>query len=70
MAEAKVKHVEVMAKLEEFIKDKSEFTNDEVQNYLACSDASAEHYLDELESQGKLRQIGKTGNQVKYQIIS
>lgn len=70
MDEAKEKHAEQISKVEEFIKGKSEVTNDEVQNYLNCSDASAERYLNELESQGKLKQIGKTGRATKYQVMS
>ena len=66
--EAKEKHAEMMKKLEEFLIGKSEVANDEVQNFLGISDASAERYLDELESQGKLTQIGKTGSKTHYQI--
>ena len=66
--EAQEKHAEMMKKLEEFLVGKSEVANDEVQNYLGISDASAERYLDELESQGKLTQIGKTGSKTHYQI--
>lgn len=68
MAEAKEKHAEIMVKLGEYLKDKTEVTNDEVQNFLGVSDASAERYLDELESQGKLTQIGKTGVSTHYKV--
>lgn len=69
MEESREKHAEMIAKLEDYIKDKSEVANDEVQNLLQVSDASAERYLQELETQGKIRQIGKVGNQVKYQVL-
>lgn len=69
MAEAKEKHTEMILKLKEYLKEKTEITNNEVQNYLGVSDASAERYLDELESQGKLKQIGKVGYQVKYKVL-
>ena len=42
-------------------------TNDEVQNLLGVSDASAERYLDGLEKEGVLRQVGKTGVKTFYQ---
>ena len=70
MAEAKEKHAEMMAKVEDYIKDKTEITNDEIQNFLGVSDASAERYLQELESQGKLKQVGKTGIKTYYQVVS
>lgn len=42
-------------------------TNDEVQDLLGVSDASAERYLDSLEKEGVLRQVGKTGVKTYYQ---
>ncbi|MBI2355702.1 MAG: hypothetical protein HYV13_00665 [Candidatus Doudnabacteria bacterium] len=43
-----------------------EITNDMVEKMLGVSNTSAERYLDELEKQGKLRQIGRTGRSVTY----
>ncbi|OGE81096.1 MAG: hypothetical protein A3H72_01450 [Candidatus Doudnabacteria bacterium RIFCSPLOWO2_02_FULL_48_8] len=43
-----------------------ELSNDKVQDLLQVSDATAERYLNELEYQGKLRQIGKAGKYVIY----
>lgn len=44
-------------------------TNHEVQALLGVSDATAERYLQELESEGKLAQVGKTGNAVSYRVV-
>ena len=44
-------------------------TNDQVQNLLGISDASAERYLDSLEKEGILRQVGKTGVKTYYKKV-
>lgn len=44
-------------------------TNNEVQQVLGVSDATVTRYLDELEKQGKIRQVGTTGNAVFYEKI-
>ncbi len=41
-------------------------TNNEVEKMLGVSDATTERYLDELESEGKIVQRGKTGQSVFY----
>lgn len=45
---------------------RGEITNDEIEKKLGVSDATAERYLEELEQQGKIVQIGRTGKTVKY----
>ena len=61
--EEKRKHLEeVMA----YFNSHDAVTNDEVEKMLNISDATAERYLDELEKQGKITQVGKTGRQVTY----
>ncbi|MEK9207536.1 MAG: winged helix-turn-helix transcriptional regulator [Patescibacteria group bacterium] len=52
----------------EFISSRDKASNDEIQNFLGVSDASAERYLHELEQEGKIRQIGSTGSGVTYQL--
>ncbi|MFH1967906.1 MAG: DeoR family transcriptional regulator [bacterium] len=42
-------------------------TNDAVQDLLGVSDATATRYLDELEKEGKIRQVGKRGGYVYYE---
>jgi len=41
-------------------------TNDEVEKLLHVSDATATRYLSQLEKEGKIKQIGKTGKAVTY----
>jgi len=59
---------ENIEKLLDFISGKKEITNDEVQEELRISDATSTRYLDELEKRGVVKQIGKTGQSVKYKI--
>ncbi|PIR97643.1 MAG: hypothetical protein COT91_00255 [Candidatus Doudnabacteria bacterium CG10_big_fil_rev_8_21_14_0_10_41_10] len=40
--------------------------NGEVQSIVNISDASATRYLDELEKEGKVKQVGDTGSGVYY----
>ncbi len=44
-------------------------TNDAVQNLLGVSDATATRYLDELEKEGKIKQVGAMGGYVYYEKI-
>lgn len=44
-------------------------SNDIVENSLGVSDATATRYLNELEAEGKIRQVGKTGSGVYYEMI-
>ncbi len=45
---------------------KSKITNDEVEKFLHVSDATAERYLNILEEENKIKQVGKTGHAVSY----
>lgn len=49
--------------------EKPQITNDEVEKLLHVSDATATRYLDELEKEGKIKQVGTTGQGVKYEKI-
>lgn len=51
-----------------FLQMRIKTNNNEVQGLLHVSDASAENYLDELEKEGKIKQIGKTGSAVEYEL--
>lgn len=53
----------------ELLETKYEINNDDIQNHLAVSDASATRYLDELEREGKVKQVGKTGKHVYYEKV-
>lgn len=45
-----------------------EVTNDDVEKELGVSDATATRYLDALEKQGRIEQIGEKGRFVKYRL--
>jgi hypothetical protein len=44
----------------------TEITNDEVEKLLHVSDATATRYLSQLEKEGKIVQVGTTGQSVSY----
>lgn len=44
-------------------------TNSHIEQVLGIADATATRYLDELEKEGRLRQVGKTGRNVYYESI-
>jgi predicted HTH transcriptional regulator len=44
-------------------------TNNDIEELLGVSDATATRYLDELEKEGLIKQVGKTGNAVYYEKI-
>ena len=48
---------------------KSKITNDDVEKFLHVSDATAERYLNILEKENKIKQVGKTGKAVSYSRI-
>jgi len=62
----KQRHLEQVLKLAQ---DKGEIANDDVEKALGVSNATAERYLQELETQGKLQQIGELGKYVKYRAL-
>lgn len=65
--EDEVKKRENIAKIEDYIKDKDRFTNDDLQNFLKVSDTTIGRYLEELEQNKVIKQVGKTGRSVYYQ---
>ena len=44
-------------------------TNNQVEQLLGISDATATRYLEELEKEGKIRQVGRTGRSVYYEKV-
>ncbi len=58
---------ENIAKIENYIKDKDQFTNDDLQNLVKVSDTTIGRYLEELEHDKVIKQVGKTGRSVYYQ---
>ncbi|MFH1909864.1 MAG: hypothetical protein ABIJ72_01595 [bacterium] len=62
--------MERMEKLKKFIASSSgKIANDDVEKLLEVSDATAERYLNELEKEGLIKQVGKTGHSVYYDPI-
>lgn len=63
------KKQEKINKILTLFSEKSQITNDEVEKLLHVSDATATRYLDELEKEGKIKQVGKTGKHTHYEKI-
>ena len=60
------------AKLDKLLQEiilKDKITNDKVEELLHISDPTATRYLDILEKEGKIRQVGKTGKHIYYEPI-
>ena len=53
----------------ELLETNHPLTNDDVEKMLGVSDATATRYFDELEKEGKVRQVGKTGRHVHYERV-
>ncbi len=46
----------------------AKITNNDVEKLLNVSDATATNYLQELENEGKIKQVGETGRSVFYKL--
>ena len=53
----------------ELFNNKHHLTNNDVEMSLGVSDATATRYLEELEKDGKVRQVGETGRHVNYEKV-
>jgi len=53
-------------KILEFMRDNEKVVNNDIEKLLTVSDSTATRYLDQLEKEGKIKQIGKTGKAVYY----
>ena len=53
----------------ELLETNHPLTNNDVEAMLGISDATATRYFDELEKEGKVRQVGKTGRYVNYERV-
>ena len=58
---------ENLEKIREFFAGQGRAANDDVEKLLGVSDATATRYLDELEKEGLIRQVGRTGKHVYYE---
>lgn len=56
-------------KILKFLRENEKITNNDVEKMAGVSDSTAERYLNELEKEGKIRQIGATGQGVFYRLI-
>jgi len=56
-------------KILDYAKGKERIANDEVEKMLSVSDATTERYLNELEKEGHIAQIGRTGRHTYYKIL-
>jgi Fic family protein len=53
-------------KIMDYLQTHDQIKNDDVEHLLNVSNATAERYLDELEKQGALTQVGEIGQGVYY----
>ena len=58
---------ENLQKIRELFSTRERLANNDIENILGVSDATATRYLDELEKEGYIRQVGKTGKFVYYE---
>ncbi|OGE82574.1 MAG: hypothetical protein A2846_00400 [Candidatus Doudnabacteria bacterium RIFCSPHIGHO2_01_FULL_49_9] len=52
----------------ELVQEKGEISNNDIEQTLGVSDATATRYFDELEGQGKLERTAATGRGVTYRL--
>jgi Fic family protein len=60
------KKAENKNKIIDLLREKGEIKNDDIEGLLGVSDATATRYMDELEDEGKVVQVGSAGYQVHY----
>ncbi len=66
MQEQAKEKAEHLQEIKDLAAGKNKITNDDIQKLLGVSDATAVRYLDELEKEGALKQVGKTGKYTYY----
>lgn len=62
----KEKKVENKQRVLELIQNKQKVTNNDIEELLGVSDSTATRYLEELEQEQKIAQVGNTGKGVYY----
>lgn len=50
------------------LRERGEMSNSEIREALGISERSAVRYMDELEREGKVEQVGNTGRSVTYRL--
>ncbi len=68
LEQIRLKH-EHLQRVLEMAREKSEIANDDIEKALGVSDSTAQRYLQELEAQGKLQQIGQRGKNVVFKVV-
>jgi len=68
-AERKKEREENKQKILKLLEEKGKIANDDVQDLLSVSDATATRYLQELETAGKIKQVGQEGRYTYYQKV-
>jgi len=66
IAEQGERKAENKGKILEFLRENGKVVNNDIEKLLGVSDATVTRYMSELEKEGKVRQIGKTGVAVYY----
>ena len=56
-------------KIREYLQSHNGITNNEVEKLLGVSDAAVTRYMDDLEKEGLVRQVGSTGSGVRYEKV-
>ena len=56
-------------KIVELLKEKGELANADIRDELGVSARTIVNYMDELESEGVVEQIGDTGRDAKYKLV-
>jgi predicted HTH transcriptional regulator len=59
--------IENKQKIIDFLKDNDKVTNNDVEDMLSVSNSTAYRYLEELEQENIVRQVGKAGRSVYYE---
>jgi len=58
-----------LEKIIKFVKEKGKISNNDVERICKVSNTSAWRYLEELEKQGEIKQVGNTGKHTYYKKI-
>jgi len=60
---------ENLQKIRDYIEDRDKITNDDIEKLLKVSNATTARYLDEMEKEGLLKQVGITGKYTYYEKV-
>jgi len=60
---------ENLKKIKKYLVGKKQVTNDEIQNEFKLSNTTIGRYLEDLEVEGMIKQVGRTGRSVYYDVL-